>query len=59
MVWLILTAGQWPFRRVNIMCDEYLLRPVKTNFPPLSNLAALSQVTPMVLRFSTCYETHC
>ena len=22
MVWLILTAGQWPFRRVNLMCDD-------------------------------------
>ena len=22
IVWLMLTAGQWPFRRVNIICDE-------------------------------------
>jgi hypothetical protein len=22
MVWLLLTAGQWPFRRVNVMCDD-------------------------------------
>jgi hypothetical protein len=34
ILWLMLTAGQWPFRRVNFMCDECLLRPVKTNFPP-------------------------
>jgi hypothetical protein len=22
IVWLMLTAGQWPFRRVNVMCDD-------------------------------------
>jgi len=22
IVWLMLTAGQWPFRRVNFMCDD-------------------------------------
>ena len=23
MVRLMLTAGQWPFRRVNVMCDDF------------------------------------
>ena len=22
IVWLMFTAGQWPFRRVNVMCDD-------------------------------------
>ena len=22
IVWLMLTAGQWPFRRVNVTCDD-------------------------------------
>ena len=22
IVWLRLTAGQWPFRRVNVICDD-------------------------------------
>ena len=22
IVWLMLTAGQWPLRRVNVMCDD-------------------------------------
>ena len=22
IVWLMLTAGQWPFRRVNVICDD-------------------------------------
>jgi hypothetical protein len=24
IVWLMLTAGQWPLRRVNVICDDFL-----------------------------------